>query len=306
MPRRSALLRPILQLVPALLAAWLTPLSAAGPARDLDQIQASGVLRHLGIPYANFVTGMGSGFDVELVKGFADSLGVRYEFVDSTWSSAFGDLTGRNAQMDNTGGVQWRDEVPIRGDILASGVTILPWRQEIADFSAPTFPTGVWLVARAETDLNPIQPSGSTQRDIEEVRSALHGRTVLAMEDTCLDPDLYRLRDTGATVILPKQDIKLNEIAPAILNAEADMALLDVPDILIALEKWPGQLKVIGPISEHQFMGAAFRKDSPRLRQAFNDYLERIRHDGTYHNLVKKYFATVFPYYSEFFQPPPD
>ena len=288
------------------LAAWLLPAWAASPPRDLEQIRASGVLRHLGIPYANFVTGTGVGLDVELVKGFADSLGVRYEFVETTWSSGFGDLTGRNAQMDETGGVEWHGEAPIRGDILASGVTILPWRQGVADFSAPTFPTGVWLVARADSDLSPISPSGSTQQDIAQVRSALRGRTVLTLKNTCLDPDLYRLTDTGATAIFPRLDIKLNEVAPALLNGEADTALLDVPDTLIALEKWPGQIKVIGPISAQQFMAAAFRKDSPRLREAFDAYLQRIRRDGTYHDLVKKYFETVFPYFSEFFQPRPD
>lgn len=36
-------------------------------AADLDEIKARGELRHLGIRYANFVTGSGDGFDVELV-----------------------------------------------------------------------------------------------------------------------------------------------------------------------------------------------------------------------------------------------
>ena len=46
-------------------------------AGDLADLKARGELRHLGVVYANFVTGAGDGLDVELVQGFARSLGVR-------------------------------------------------------------------------------------------------------------------------------------------------------------------------------------------------------------------------------------
>jgi hypothetical protein len=59
-------------------------------AADLQEIKARGELRHLGIRYANFVTGSGDGFDVELVQGFARRIGVKYTLVysDFTTSSA--------------------------------------------------------------------------------------------------------------------------------------------------------------------------------------------------------------------------
>lgn len=59
---------------------------------DIPQIKSKGVLRHLGVPYASFVTGSGDGLDVELVKSFAQHLGVRYEFVQTSWSNFIRDL----------------------------------------------------------------------------------------------------------------------------------------------------------------------------------------------------------------------
>lgn len=271
-------------------------------AQDLETVKRNGVLRHLGIPYAHFVTGLGDGLDVELIKGFADHLGVRYEFVATTWKTAFGDLTGRHAKRGKDGRAELLDEAPIKGDILANGVTVLAWRQDVVDFSEPTFPSGVWLVARADSTLLPIRPSGSKQTDIFQVKQLLDGRDVLALENTCLDPGLYKLQNTGANVLLPDSDLKLNEMAPAILNNEAEATLLDVPDALIALEKWAGQLKVIGPVSGEQVMAAGFRKDAPRLREAFNRYLKAIRQDGRYNGLVKKYYPTVFTYFEDFFK----
>jgi ABC-type amino acid transport substrate-binding protein len=90
-------------------------------------------------------------------------------------------------------------------------------------------------------------------------------------------------------------------MAPAILRGDAETSLLDVPDALVALEKWPAKIKVIGPISEPQVMGVAFRKESPLLREAFDRYLAAIRADGTYRRLVEQYYPAVPDYFPEFF-----
>lgn len=269
--------------------------------QDLDSILEAGVLRHLGVPYANFVTGSGDGLDVELVQGFAEHLGVDYEFVATDWENAFGDLTGRHAERDGDVAALLK-HTPIRGDILANGVTILPWRTYVVDFSTPTFPSGIWLMARADSPLHPIRPAGVLSKDLEQVRQLIGGVSVLALENTCLDPGLYRLDETGAHVRLANRTVQLNEMAPAILNREAETTLLDVPDALIALNKWPGSLKVIGPISQKQQMAAAFRKTSPKLLAAFNRYFEQIWRDGSYVRLVQRYYPEVFDHYREFFE----
>lgn len=51
----------------ACLALGLLSLVSLAARADLKEIQARGEMRHLGIPYANFVTGAGDGFDVELM-----------------------------------------------------------------------------------------------------------------------------------------------------------------------------------------------------------------------------------------------
>ena len=283
-----------------LLGLFLAVTSAAC-ARDLDDVRQAGVLRHLGIPYANFVTGSGDGLDVELMQGFARHLGVRYEFIKTDWNRAFGDLAGRQVRRTDSG-IQWLGNVPVRGDVLASGITTLAWRGEVVDFSNPTFPSGVWLVARAQSSLRPITPTGSLVADIRKLKQLMRGRSVLALENTCLDPGLYDIAKTGARVKLANSTLQLNEMAPAVLNGDAETTLLDVPDALIALDKWPGELKVIGPVSGNQEMSVAFRKSSPKLRAAFNQYLEKVWRDGSYIKLVQRYYPGVFDYYRDFFE----
>jgi len=285
-----------LSLVAAVMAGVL--FSTAALAADLDDVRRRGVLRHLGIPYANFVTGAGDGMEVELSRMFADHLGVRYEYVPADWGTVVQDLIGRKVQVQG-GNVEILAEAPVRGDIIANGFTVLPWRQKVVSFSNPTFPSQIWLIARADSPVSPIRPSGDINRDIENTRSLMKDRSVMALEKTCLDPSLYDFKAAGADVVLFQG--KLNELAPAVINNEAEMTILDVPDALIALEKWPGMVKIIGPVSGKQVMAAAFPPDAPRLLEEYNRFLDKIRKDGSYLKIVKKYYPSAMFYFPDFF-----
>jgi ABC-type amino acid transport substrate-binding protein len=270
-------------------------------ADDLPDIQKRGVLRHLGVPYANFVSGAGDGLDVELMQLFARHIGVRYVYVKSSWAHLISDLTGLKYKL-NEDGVEITGKAPVKGDVIANGFTKLAWRQQLVDFSTPTFPTQVWLVARADSQMQPIHPSNNISQDIAKVKQLLKKRIVLGVADTCTDPILYCLDEVGAK---PRTfQGTLNELAPAIIHGEAEATILDVPDALVALEKWPGRIKVIGPITPPQEMGSGFAKSSPMLRAAFNAFFEVCKSDGTYRRLVEKYYPSVFLFFPDFFEAP--
>ncbi len=284
------------------LAAGAALLAATARAQDdggdLDAVRRRGVLRHLGIPYAQFVTGSGDGFDVELVRRFARHLGVEYQFVETDWAQALGDLTGRQVSPRQPDPATAR-RVPVRGDVVATGMTVLPWRERSVAFSTPVFPTQVWVVARADAPVSPIRPTGRLQDDIAAVKALLGRRSVLGVSETCLDPALYRLEETGARPLLRR--LRLDEVAPAMIQGEGDLALLDVADAMVAMQRYPGKMKVIGPVSVPQSMAVAFRRDAPHLRQEFEAFLAGIRRDGTYQRLVARYFPEAPVYFREFF-----
>ncbi|SHO51609.1 transporter substrate-binding domain-containing protein [Desulfopila aestuarii] len=278
----------------------LTFFLACSPAvaNDLTDIKKRGVLRHLGVPYANFIDGSGGGLSVEMMQLFAKYLGVQYQYVETTWSSVIPDLVGRKVIPDGEN-VIFGDATPIKGDVIANGLTILDWRQKAVAYSHPTFPTQVWLISGLSSDLRPISPSGDLDKDIAAVKALLPGREVLGKADTCLDPSLYRLQEEGTQIrFFPGG---MNELAPAVIKGESETAILDVPDALVALGKWPGQFKIIGPLSPQQQMGVAFRPDDIELLEAFNGFFRKISEDGRYLNLVKRYYPDVLDYYPDFF-----
>jgi ABC-type amino acid transport substrate-binding protein len=289
-----------LMAIRALLAAGLL-LMATGFAygADLAEIRERGVLRHLGIPYAGFVTGSGDGLDVEMVRLFAQHLGVKYQYVKTDWQDVIGDLSGKKV-IPRGDDVEIVGEAPVKGDLVASGLTVLPWREKVVAYSTPTFPTQIWLVGRADSGLKPIQPAGDPNRDVAAVKALLKGHSVMGIANTCLDPSLYGLKEDGAEIRLFRGN--LNELAPAIIKGDAESVLQDAADALVALKKWPGEIKVIGPVSPPQEMAYAFPMNAPELRKAFNRFFEERRKDGTYVALVRKYYPAAFSFFPEFFK----
>lgn len=242
-------------------------------------------LRHLGVNYANFVnsgTDGLTGLDVELIRRFAGYLGIQYEWVQTSWSTVLSDL-------------------PQKGDLIANGLTILPSREELVAFSTPTFPTGVWLIAKADSAIQPVSPSGDIRKDIEEVKRKMKDHSVLSMKNTCLDSTLYGLDQYGANISIFTASENLHDMAPALLEGQAETTLLDIPDALIALQKWPGDIKIIGPVSEYQEMGVAFPKGHQKMLNKFNLFFEELKKSGEYRKMVEKYYPTVFLYYDDFF-----
>lgn len=265
---------------------------------DLATVKKNGVLRHLGIPYANFITGSGDGLDVELMQLFAKHLNVKYEFVQTDWPTIIPDLTGKTIKVKGDS-VQVTGQAPVKGDVIANGFTVIPWREKTVLFAVPTFPTQVWLVTRSDSPLTPIHPSGNLDTDIDAAKAQLKGRRILGKAGTCLEPSLYGLESYVSDQILFPGN--LNELAPAVINGDADATLLDVPDALVALGKWGGQIKIIGPLSPVQEMAPAFAPDGKDLKAAFDAFYKEIIQDGTYPKLVKKYYPAVFSYFPNFF-----
>jgi ABC-type amino acid transport substrate-binding protein len=267
------------------------------PTQDLQQIRQKGVLRHLGVPYANFIRlngGEPSGMSIEIIRLFAKHLGVDYQFVQSDWNNIIQALIGKNFTVFSDNNVQYMENATdIKGDLICTGFTVLPWREKLLTYSEPTFPTQVWAIAKkgrfdkASTDF-------ASQRDF---KAWLSNFTVLGKADTCLDPRLYGLEAQAKYF-----EGSVNDIALAILEGEADIGILDCPDTLVALRKWPKGIRVIGTISEVQSMGVGFRQEASALKAEFNKFLNKIKGNGTYYRIVKKYYPDIFFYFPEAFK----
>ena len=149
--------------------------------------------------------------------------------------------------------------------------------------------------------VQPIKPGGNRDEDIRRTKALLSNGTTFVMDDSCLDPRLYDIEGKGFKLKRFTGSSNLNDIVPAMVKQESDMTLLDVPDVLIAMEKWSGSIKVLGPISEEQRMAAGFRRPRPSFgRHSMN--FSRASSTGRHlHAPGKKYFRAAPRYLPEFF-----
>src|SRR3977135_4067335 len=154
-------------------------------AADLAEIKKRGEIRHIGIRYANFVTGAGDGLDVELMQGFAKRIGVSYTLVYSDFYSVIRDLLGKDV-VRKEGEVTLTGDYPVKGDVISTGFTVLPWREAVLLYSEPTLPSQVLLGAPAGSDLQPIEDGADLAADIANTRKAIGSKSVLCHGRACL------------------------------------------------------------------------------------------------------------------------
>ncbi len=282
-------------IVSSIIVGMLSLVTLPTAMADLKEIKKAGVIRHLGIPYANFVTGHGDGLDVEIIRLYAQELGVAYEYAQSSWETVISDLSGKRA-IPKGEDVEIIGESEVRGDIIGNGLTVLPWREKLISFSSPYFPTAIWVVARVDSELRPIIPTGDLKKDLAATRLLLKGRRMLGIPNTCLDPVLYDLE--GVEPIY-KEGVSLNDVAPALIARESEVSILDVPDSLVALAKYPDKIKVLGVITERQSMAFGIAKDSPQLLASFNAFLEKLEKNGILKKLIFRYYPGIEYYFPE-------
>lgn len=264
-------------------------------AADLDEIKAKGELRHLGVPYANFVTGDGDGLDTRILKLFCHRIGVEYRYVKTDWENVISDLSGKKIALRD-GRVEVLGDAPVKGDIIGNGLTVIPWREKVIDYSTPYFPSAIWVIAKADSALQPIVPTMDSEKDIAATKALLKGRNVLSIRNTCVDVALYDLPDVKPDY---KEGISLNDLAAVLVAGDAEISILDVPDALVALVKFPGKIKILGRITGKQSMGFGIAKESPELLKAFNSFLEEITADGKLKELVISYYPNIDNYFPD-------
>lgn len=276
----------------------LSAVFASVSSADLADIKTAGELRHLGVPYANFVTGDEEGLDTEILKRYCQHLGVKYRYVRTDWDTVISDLSGKKIGLQG-GRLEIGGSVPVKGDIIGNGFTMIPWRKEVINYSAPYFPSAIWVVARADSKLQPIQPTMDPEKDVTATRALLNGREVLSIRNTCVDVNLYSLTDVRP---IYKEGITLNDLAAVLVKGDAEISILDVPDALVALRKFPGKIKILGAITGKQSMGFGFPKESPQLLASFNEFLAELKAKGVLSQLIQMYYPNIDKYFPEVMQ----
>jgi membrane-bound lytic murein transglycosylase F len=235
---------------------------------DLDGINERRVLRVLtrNNAAAYFVWhGEIMGFEHDLAKAFADSLGVQVEFI--VVPTRFGLLS-------------WL--LQGRGDMVAAGLTATEEREQMSvAFSRPTAWVREVVVAR------PADSALQTPAD-------LSGRTLVVRRASTYWNTAQRLKNAGIDVdiVVAHENMETEEIIAGVAAGEYDLTISD-SDILEIELTWRDDIVGLFPVSDSVPLGWMVRESGEQLKAAMDAFLRR-EYRGLFYNMTRdKYFGNV-------------
>ena len=229
---------------------------------SLDTIRARGVLR-VGVksdarPFASLdALGRPVGFEIDLARLFARVL--------------FGD-DGRVELLPVTTATRFEVLQAGRVDLVAATITTTDERRKLAELSDPYFMSAsLVLVPRASK--------------VEELAD-LSGRQIAVVRGSVQERDVAELQSRARLIAVASAA----EGARAVKGGRADAFVYD-DVVLLGLAQNDPAFRVIGqPIGPRPYAVAARKGDTELIRWV-NGWLAKMRRDGSYGDLWRRYFA---------------
>ena len=246
----------------AVCALLITIIIIPSLATDLKDIKKRGKLIMLCFPHQESIfirtkteVGLGhyDGIDYDLMKGFAEYLGVSLEVLPV--KPSFAELIP--ALLEG------------KGDIIASSFSITPERKEKVDFSNPYFELRVAVLVGKTSNINSVDDligkvgstvKGSSQ---EEIMKNIEG--------------IKRIHHVTFT--------RWNY--DAVSEKKADFTLVDEPSTWKVLPEYP-ELKVAFILPSEDKYGFAVTPGSD-LREHLNRYIDEIKRSGKLEKIIQQY-----------------
>ncbi len=232
----------------------------------LHEILQRGALRvGLEVGYAPFEMrdkkGAIIGFDADLARLMAKSMGVDVQFVVLDWNGIMPALLAGQC------------------DIIISGMTITAQRNLWINFSDPYFEVGQTVVMRRQ-----LKEAVKSWKDLNE---ATKYTVVTKSGTTAHEAIKAKLPRTGLRLFDTEQ-AALDEV----LSGKADAFVYDLPFNAVQASKHKKKLVHLDQPFTFERLGWGIRKGDPDFLNWLNHFLAQIRGDGTYDTLKARWFES--------------
>ena len=246
------------------LVALVAPMTAAAGA--LEEIQDRKTLRvglePMYMPFElNSKSGQIIGFDVDMAKRMAKAMDVKLELVSTAWDGII------PALLTN------------KFDIIMSGMTVTQGRNIKVNFADPYIVVGQTILIHKK-----------------------HAGTITSYKD--LNDPKYKvtskLGTTGEQAVkrmIPKATYLSFETEQEgvmeVVNGKADAFVYDSPYCAVAnAQKSEGKLVFLDEPFTYEPLGWAVRKGDYDFLNWLNNFLNQVKHDGTYDKIYDKWFKS--------------
>ncbi len=229
-----------------------------------NRIKRTGVLKvgmtgdYLPVSFYNEDTGTYSGFDVELIETMADQLGVKIEYVRTSWPTLTQDT------LDN------------KFDLAICGITITEERKKVALMSDGYLANGKTILIRKE--------------DVDKYKTLddINKKEVVVMENPGgTNEKFVRANLPEATLIIHESNA---EIPHLIAQGEADVMITEILEAgyYIQIEDNLAAPLINEPFT-HGELGILMPKGYEKLLSYTNNFIEKEKDSGLIDMLANKY-----------------
>lgn len=203
------------------------------------------------------------GFDIDIAHALCDAMQVTCELVQQDWDMV-------PALLDR------------RYDAIVASMSITRERQKRMDFTKKYYHTPARFVARKSADLT-VDEAGLAGKRVGVQRTTIH--------------DSFLTSAYGDGVVITRYRTQA-EATAALSEGEIDLVLGDSRALEEGFLQDPKgeDYAFVGPSFTDprwfgQGVGIALRKGEPELKAQLNAAIDRIRADGTYDKIARKYFT---------------
>ena len=207
-------------------------------------------------PFESMNGDVAEGFDVDLMNAIGEKLDLEVVFMTEIFDTLIPTL--------KAGG---------KFDVIASGMTIKPERQEEIDFCDPYYDSNQSLVMKA----------GSTYNAPED----LSGKKIGVQSGTT--GEAWAQENIPDATLVPFKNA--TEAFSAAAAGNVDAIVNDLPVSTELLKEDARGLEIVAQIPTGEQYGFAVSKDNPELRDAINKALAELREDGTYAEIYELWFG---------------
>ena len=220
-----------------------------------------GIVSDIGMPFTIVKNGKIAGFDIELSSRFAGYLGKEFVPVDIQFGSMLASLSTKKI------------------DLTTCSLMITEERKKQIDFSDPYFASGVSVIARKKNIATESAGKMKSADDLADKRIGIFAGTV---------------HDAFVAGKYPKAQVfQYSSSADMMLSLKTDKIDAAMFDVITArlLLKHSEDIGILTDSIFNMLLGVGFNKNNPKLRNEFNSFLKKIRSDGTYNEMYKRWFV---------------
>jgi len=254
----------MLMLVLLVTAGFQSGARAEEPALT-DVIRARGVLRigttedYPPFSFRDPVSGALTGFDIDQAKSLADALGVKAQFIRTSWSELLRDFKAR------------------KFDIVMGGLTVTAARMKAGSFSIPYLDDGKAAIARC------------SDKERFATLSAINQSDVRLIVDRGGSSEMFVHFSIRNAQIIAWSDHRT--LFDQIVSGAADVAVTDASETRYQQKFYKGRLCAIHPQRPFNALQKAYLvQSSPALVDFVDRWILQSRQDGSYARMVQAWF----------------